>query len=95
MKNKKIFISIILFVTILLISTICHASQVSYDISDYNNYIDGKVYAIVYSKENERSINYLDPKLGINWNEILKGETPILSEKDKNAKFYDEIDCNF
>ena len=49
----------------------------------------------VYSKENERSINYLDPKLGINWNEILKGETPILSEKDKNAKFYDEIDCNF
>ena len=37
----------------------------------------------VYSKENERSINYLDPKLGINWNEILKGETPILSEKDK------------
>ena len=53
MKNKKIFISIILFVTILLISTICHASQVSYDISDYNNYIDGKVYAIVYSKEND------------------------------------------
>lgn len=53
MKNKKIFISIILFVTILLLSTICQASTVDYDISDYNNYIDSRVYAIVYSKEND------------------------------------------
>lgn len=49
----------------------------------------------VYSKESERSINYLDPKLGIDWNTILKGETPILSDKDRNAKFYDDVDCNF
>lgn len=49
----------------------------------------------VYSKESERSINYLDPKLGIDWKTILKGETPILSDKDRNAKFYDDVDCNF
>ena len=49
----------------------------------------------VYAKEYERGINYKDPKLGIDWDSILKGEKPILSEKDENALFYDEVDCNF
>lgn len=49
----------------------------------------------VYAKVYERGINYKDPKLGIDWDHILKGEKPILSEKDENALFYDEVDCNF
>lgn len=49
----------------------------------------------VYSKENERSVNYLDPQFNINWDEILKGCKPILSDKDANAPMLNEVECNF
>jgi dTDP-4-dehydrorhamnose 3,5-epimerase len=44
-----------------------------------------------YSKENERSILYNDPDLNIDW----KVETPIVSEKDKLAKLFKDIDKDF
>lgn len=49
----------------------------------------------LYNKESEDGIRYDDPKIAIPWNEILKDITPILSEKDKNAKGIDEIDNQF
>lgn len=44
-----------------------------------------------YSPENDRSIRYDDPSINIKW-EI---EELILSEKDKNAPFAENSDCNF
>ncbi|MCB4205425.1 dTDP-4-dehydrorhamnose reductase [Deferribacterales bacterium Es71-Z0220] len=44
-----------------------------------------------YSKECDRSIKYNDPELGINWGV----ENPILSEKDGNAPYLKDSDCNF
>lgn len=44
-----------------------------------------------YSKENERSILYSDPDLGINW----MVDNPILSGKDLKAKRFKEIDNDF
>ncbi|MEG0408827.1 MAG: dTDP-4-dehydrorhamnose 3,5-epimerase, partial [Bacilli bacterium] len=49
----------------------------------------------VYSKENERSVNYLDPQFNIDWEHILKGVKPILSDKDANAPMLEEVDCDF
>ncbi|MDX1285286.1 MAG: dTDP-4-dehydrorhamnose 3,5-epimerase [Draconibacterium sp.] len=46
-----------------------------------------------YNHEAERSINALDPKLGINWN--LVGTTQIISEKDKQAPDFDNAEMNF
>ena len=44
-----------------------------------------------YSPENDRSIRYSDPQINIDW-----GIDPlILSEKDKNAPFVADSDCNF
>jgi dTDP-4-dehydrorhamnose 3,5-epimerase len=43
-----------------------------------------------YSKENDRSIRYDDPELGIDW--IV--EHPRLSDKDAKAPFLKESDCN-
>ena len=44
-----------------------------------------------YSPENDRSICYDDPEIGVNWGEI----EPILSEKDKKAPFLKDSDVNF
>jgi dTDP-4-dehydrorhamnose reductase/dTDP-4-dehydrorhamnose 3,5-epimerase len=44
-----------------------------------------------YSKECDRSIKYNDPELGIHWGV----ENPILSEKDGNAPYFKDSDCNF
>lgn len=44
-----------------------------------------------YSPENDRSIRYNDPQIGIHW----PVEELILSEKDKNAPFAADCDCNF
>jgi len=44
-----------------------------------------------YSKEHERTILYNDPRLNINWGI----ENPVISEKDLNGKFLDEIEQDF
>ena len=44
-----------------------------------------------YSKEHERAIIYNDPDLNIDW--LI--ETPIVSEKDLQAKMFKEIDKDF
>ena len=43
-----------------------------------------------YSKEHDRSIRWNDPDIGIDW----PIEEPILSEKDRNAPFLKDSDCN-
>ena len=48
-----------------------------------------------YSKEYDRSIRYDDPSIGIDWDKLLKGIEPILSEKDYNAPLLKDSDCNF
>lgn len=45
----------------------------------------------LYSKENDRSIRFDDPSIGVNW----KIYAPILSDKDNNAPLLDSSDCNF
>jgi len=49
----------------------------------------------VYSKEHDRGIRYDDPSIGVDWGGLLCGMEPILSEKDKNAPFLKDSDCNF
>lgn len=44
-----------------------------------------------YNKEFERAIKFDDPALGIDW----KVQDPIVSEKDKQAKLFKEIDIDF
>ena len=44
-----------------------------------------------YSKEHERAIRFDDPDLNINWGI----ENPIVSDKDKSAKFFKEINHDF
>lgn len=44
-----------------------------------------------YSPENDRSIRYDDPQIDIDW----CTENLILSDKDKNAPFAADCDCNF
>jgi len=44
-----------------------------------------------YSPENDRSIRYNDPEIGIDWG----FDQLILSEKDKNAPFVCDSDYNF
>ena len=44
-----------------------------------------------YSKEDERSILYNDPDIKIDW----QIKNPLVSEKDKNAKRFREIDRDF
>ena len=46
-----------------------------------------------YNKESERGINPFDPKLGIDWQ--LGENEYIISEKDKNAPFFDGAEMNF
>ncbi len=45
----------------------------------------------LYSPENDRSIRYNDPDIGIDWGT----DKLILSEKDKNAVLLKDSDCNF
>ncbi|QVK17129.1 dTDP-4-dehydrorhamnose 3,5-epimerase [Mycoplasmatota bacterium] len=45
----------------------------------------------VYSKEHDRSINYKDPELNIEWPDFEM----ILSDKDKNAPLLSDSDINF
>ena len=44
-----------------------------------------------YSKEHERSIRFDDPDLNINWGI----ENPIVSNKDRNGKFFKDIEKDF
>lgn len=46
----------------------------------------------IYSRPDERSIRYNDPQIGIQWPEDM---SPVLSEKDANAPFLADCDCNF
>jgi len=49
----------------------------------------------LYSKDFDRGIRYDDPTINIDWNSLLNGIEPILSEKDKDGPLLDESDCNF
>ncbi len=44
-----------------------------------------------YSKEHERAIRFDDPDLNINW----RIENPIVSDKDRNGKFFKDIEKDF
>ena len=44
-----------------------------------------------YSPENDRSIRYDDPEIGVAWGI----EAPILSEKDLNAPLLEDCSINF
>ena len=44
-----------------------------------------------YSPENDRSIRFDDPQIGVDWG--IK--TPILSDKDRNAPLLNDSDCSF
>lgn len=44
-----------------------------------------------YSPENDRSVRYNDPDINIDWGT----DRLVLSDKDKNAPFVSECDCNF
>jgi dTDP-4-dehydrorhamnose 3,5-epimerase len=45
----------------------------------------------VYNKESEGSIRWNDPDLGIEWGTAK----PLMSEKDKNAPFFKDLDTKF
>lgn len=49
----------------------------------------------LYSKEHDRGIRYDDPEIGVDWGGLLKGLTPILSEKDTNGPLLADSDVNF
>ncbi len=46
----------------------------------------------IYSKQDERTIRYDDPEIGIQW---PQGMTPVMSEKDAAAPSLTGCDCNF
>lgn len=45
----------------------------------------------LYSPAEDRSVNCLDPEIGIKW----ETDNLILSDKDRNAPLLNETDCNF
>lgn len=49
----------------------------------------------LYNKESEGSIRYDDPTINIDWSQLLYGEEPILSQKDKNAPYLENCNANF
>lgn len=49
----------------------------------------------LYSKDSDRNIRWNDPDINIDWTAIGLQGNPILSEKDANAPFLRESDCNF
>ncbi|MBQ9912699.1 MAG: dTDP-4-dehydrorhamnose 3,5-epimerase [Clostridia bacterium] len=44
-----------------------------------------------YNRENDRSIRYDDVEIGVKWGT----ESPVLSDKDRNAPFLRDSDCDF
>lgn len=56
--------------------------------------IEYKVDAF-YSKEHDGGVRYDDPQLCINWNQVLEGNKPILSDKDLNLRFLNEQNNDF
>lgn len=48
-----------------------------------------------YSKEHDRGICYNDDEINVDWDELLNGIQPILSDKDIHAPRLKESDCNF
>lgn len=44
-----------------------------------------------YNKQSERCVNYNDPDIKINWENI----NPLLLERDKNAPFLKDLDVDF
>lgn len=59
--------------------TLVNDVEVQYKVDEY------------YSKEYDRAIRWDDPEIAIDW----PVKEPILSEKDKNAPFLKDSDCNF
>jgi len=59
--------------------TLCDNVEVQYKVDEY------------YDPELDRGIRFDDPDISINWGV----ETPILSEKDKNAPYLKEIKLSF
>lgn len=59
--------------------TITNDVEVQYKVDEY------------YSKENDRSIRFDDPKIGVQWGI----DNPILSDKDLNAPFLKDSDVDF
>lgn len=59
--------------------TLVNDVEVQYKVDEY------------YSKEYDRTIRWDDPEIAIDW----PVKEPILSEKDKNAPFLKDSDCNF
>lgn len=59
--------------------TITDDVEVQYKVDEY------------YSKENDRSIKFNDPEIGIDWG----SEEPLLSQKDLNAPLLMDSDANF
>ena len=49
----------------------------------------------LYSKECDRGIRYDDPEIGVDWESLLNGLKPILSEKDINSPLLKDSDVNF
>jgi len=59
--------------------TLSENVEISYKVDDF------------YSPENDRSICWCDPEIGVEWGV----ETPVLSEKDKNAPLLKDSDVKF
>ena len=59
--------------------TLTEGVEVEYKVDEY------------YSPENDRSIRYDDPEIGIDWGVA----NPILSDKDLNAPLLKDSDVNF
>ena len=49
----------------------------------------------LYNKASEGGIRYDDPTINIDWQGLLNGIEPILSEKDKRAPTLEECNANF
>lgn len=49
----------------------------------------------LYSKECDRNIRWNDQQIGIDWSKWGVNSKPILSEKDANAPFLVDSDCNY
>ena len=59
--------------------TLTENVEVSYKVDEY------------YSPENDRSICFCDPEIGVEWGE----DNPVLSEKDKKAPLLKDSDVKF